>query len=293
MTGFMGRDNVYIVAEIGSNHGGSLDAALALIDAAADAGADAAKFQAGHADHVYDPAQFPEEHASFKKYVEPVLDWLPKLAQRCEERGIDFGCSAFCFDSLDAVDPYVKWHKVASIEAGWGLFVRAVSEKRKPVLISTGLMANTEEVDDNWRHVLYGTDVTLLLCAVAYPAPIEDSDLRVLTEWAGEQGIYPERFGLSDHTTHPTIAPCAAVVLGAKVIEKHIRPNLMDVPIDSPHLSRTTPDWSHSLDPAQFRDMVQAIRLTEQALGSSEKRIRESEKPYLKYRRGPRGLRGA
>ena len=76
---FANRKSVYIIAEIGSNHAGSLDAALALIDAAANAGANAAKFQAGHADHVYDPTQYPAEHASFKKYVEPVLGWLPQL----------------------------------------------------------------------------------------------------------------------------------------------------------------------------------------------------------------------
>jgi N-acetylneuraminate synthase len=93
-------------------------------------------------------------------------------------------------------------------------------------------------------------------------------------------------YGYSDHTTHPTIAPCAAVALGACVIEKHLRANTFES-------ANPTPDEAHSLSPSQFKEMVSAVRLTEQALGSSEKRIRKSEEPYLKYRRGPRGLRGS
>lgn len=280
---FADRSSVYVVAEIGSNHGGSLDAALALIDAAADAGADAAKFQAGHADHVYDPAQFPEEHASFKKYIEPVLEWLPQLAKRCEERGIDFGCSAFCLDSLDAVDPYVKWHKVASIEHVWTPFVIRVLAKKRPTLISMGLYDEGDGDGSSWPAA-----AVLMHCTVSYPTSIENVDLRAR--------LRHEPWGLSDHTTHPTIAPCAAVALGACVIEKHMR--LEDAILNGSLFldvgaGRTAPDYPHSIDQSQFREMVDAIRLTEKALGSAEKRIRESEKPYLKYRRGPKGLRGA
>jgi len=291
----MGKHGTYIIAEIGSNSGGSLDAALALIDAAADAGADAAKFQAGHADHVYDPTQFPDEHASFRKYVEPTLGWLPKLAQCCSERGIDFGCSAFCFDALDAVDPYVKWHKVASIEATWTDFVCAVNSKGKPMIVSTGLC----DYEDVMGVAVPATvPYVLMQCTTDYPAKIADAGLRAMASMSKvAHGV-----GLSDHTTHPTIAPCAAVALGACVIEKHIRgydhvPRsraLIEVTYQpGPVQNMATPDVAHSLAPEQFREMVHAIRLTEKALGSSEKRIRDSERPFLKYRRGKRGLRGA
>jgi len=286
----MGRDHTYIIAEVGSNWAANLDAAYALIDAAKDAGADAVKFQAGHADHVYDPAQFPEEHASFKKWVEPTLDVLPQLAKRCEERGVDFGCSAFCFDALDAVDPFVKWHKIASIEATWKKFTDAVLAKSKPVVWSFG-MTTVEEMLALPKIV---DRVVYMTCTVAYPAELADADLQAMKTWS-------EPWGLSDHTTHPTIAPRTAVALGASVIEKHIRPTtpcweceMYGSASKQLHGDLTaTPDFPHSLNPAQFKEMVQAIRLTEQALGSSEKRIRESERPYLKFRRGPRGLRGA
>jgi sialic acid synthase SpsE len=120
-------------------------------------------------------------------------------------------------------------------------------------------------------------------CTVAYPCDLSAVDLRSMPR--GDH-----LWGLSDHTTHPTIAPCAAVALGACVVEKHIRGSrgVWDTEVKPP-----TPDWDHSLPPNQFGFMVSAIRMTEQALGSSEKRIRKSEEPYLKYRRGPRGLRGS
>ena len=269
---------MYVIAEIGSNHGGSLDAALALIDAAADAGADAAKFQLWHADHMYDPGQFPEEHASAVRWQMPEV-WLPQLAQRCQLRGIDFGCSAFCFDALDAVDPYVKWHKVASIEATWGPFTKAVVAKGKPIVASLGLWEN----EPTW---LPFEKCVFMQCSTAYPALLEDAHLRVGPYWVR---LGAKAWGLSDHTTHPTIAPCAAVALGASVIEKHIRAEFP--PTNDSKM--WPPDWPHSIKPSEFKHMVKAIRLTEKALGSSEKRIRESEKPYLRYRRGSRGLRGA
>ena len=286
MTGFMGHDQTYVIAEVGSNHGGSLDAALALIDAAADAGADAAKFQLWHTDHMYDPTQFPVEHAEAVRWQMPEA-WLPLLAKRCEERGIDFGCSAFCFDALDAVDPFVKWHKVASIEATWWEFVYAVAQKGKPVIASVGMGSQGFDLP---------TDLVTLHCVTAYPASLEDLHLHSRYE-----GRWP--WGLSDHTTHPTIAPCAAVALGASVIEKHMKLHnefyfggqggLMDFRRPRLQWDERPPDFDHSIDQFHFRLMVDAIRLTEQALGSSEKRVRPSEEKYLKYRRGPRGLRGA
>lgn len=280
-TGFMGHDRTYVIAEGGSNHGGSLDVALALIDAAAEAGADAFKTQAGHADHVYDPAQFPEEHAAIRKYLEPVLHWLPVLHKRCEERGIDFGCSAFCFDALDAVDPFVKWHKVASIEHGWTPFLMCVAEKMKPMIVSHGMREGQRE------YGLFPQEIVAMGCTVSYPCDLADAHIRSMPI-AGP-------WGLSDHTTHPTIAPCAAVALGACVIEKHMRVDVTNHndPAGLLVVPFWTPDTEHSINQYQFCEMVSAIRLTEKALGSSEKRIRESERPFLKYRRGPRGLRGA
>lgn len=275
----------FVVAEFGSNHGGSFDAALALIDAAAEAGANAVKGQFWlSADEMYDRAQFPDEWASADRYRLPAK-WLPALRDRAHERGLAFGLSSFGFASLDMADQYVDFHKVASIESGWPEFVAAVLFKYKPTLVSTGMH---EHRLDNTLH----PNMPIFLgCTVAYPCEISDANVReaVRSGWWDAKG---QLWGYSDHTLHPTIAPCAAVALGACVVEKHIRHcsdlgHTYDEPLED------TPDSPHSLEPEEFAEMVQAIRLTEQALGSSEKRIRESERPYLKYRRGPRGLRGA
>ena len=265
---------VLVVAEIGSNHGGSFDAALALIDAAADAGANAAKFQLWlSADEMYDKAQFPTEWETTQKYRLPV-EWLPTLRDRAHERGMAFGLSSFGFASLDEADKLVDFHKVASIEHTWEPFRTRVLDKARPTLISIGL-------HDCESASLLGYSISMI-CSVAYPCSINEVDLR----------RHPVgKWGFSDHTTHPTIAPCAAVALGACVVEKHIRLH----PFSRYFVagSEKPPDWDHSMKPTNFRFMVADIRLTEKALGSSEKRIRPSEEPYLRFRRGPRGLRGA
>ena len=269
----------FVIAEVGSNWAGSITAAFALIDAAADAGADCVKFQAGHADHVYDVTLMPEEYASFKRWVEPTLAVLPFLKVKCDERGIEFMCSSFCLDALDEVDRYVPAHKIASIESQWPDFCLAVLNKDKPMIVSTGMRNDT-------LTTIFTDEVVFLGCTVSYPCDLKDAHIASMPR--GDH-----MWGLSDHTLHPTIAPCAAVSLGACVIEKHIRPSLAGASVDALRLAEMTPDWPHSLSPARFGEMVDAIRMTEQALGSAEKRIRPSEEKYLKYRRGPRGLRGA
>lgn len=277
----------FIVAEGGSNHGGSLDAALALTDVAVDAGADAMKWQLWlSADEMYDVAQFPDEHASAARWRLPA-EWLPALRDRAHERGMAFGLSSFGFASLDVADGFVDFHKVASIEAAWKPFVRQVFETTgKPVLVSQGMMQTDEKLEtfydfqeERWRGAWLVRAIELA-CTVSYPCDMKDAHLASHPKF--------RYWGLSDHTTHPTIAPCAAVALGACVIEKHIRLEYSEYPHDG-----HPPDYDHALPPIYFEEMVSAIRLTEQALGSSEKRIRPSEEPYLKYRRGPKGLRGS
>jgi sialic acid synthase SpsE len=299
---FAERTSTYVIAEIGSNWAANVDAAKSLIWAAKQAGADAVKFQAGHADHVYDPVQFPEEHAAFKKWVEPTTYLLSQLAGYAYEANIDFGCSAFCLDALDVVDQYVKWHKVASIEATWAPFVKAVLGKGKPTIISAGM------IEDGGRQLGFGNvfrngygwytgqpkrDVVLLGCSVKYPSGLDDANLMHLLDieyYANQYGL--AGFGYSDHTSDPTTVPSGAVSLGATVIEKHLRGYSDITPYHRQDM--TTPDVPHSIDPQQFREMVDAIRSTEQALGSPKKRnIAVEENPHRRYDRGPRGLRGA
>ena len=258
--------SVYIVAEIGSNHCQDLGHAKHLIRDAARAGANAVKFQLWDADKMY--PQGTPEHASATKW-QLHREWVPILKAECDTEQVDFMCTAFDFDSLDFIDPFVKTHKIASIESTWEPFVKAVVEKGKPLFISNGMNRRTFPV--------YPVDgMVQLVCVVSYPARIEDYNLRQAEGFGG----WP--WGVSDHTTDPLTVPMTAVALGATVVEKHIR-----------GLTCDSPDADHAINDREFAQMVRGIRNVEKALGSSEKRILPSEEPNLKYRRGPLGLRGA
>ena len=273
--------SVFIVAEAGSNHMGDIVLAMRLIDAAADAGADAVKFQMFRADRLYEPGPLRE----VARQWEMPLFWLPDLAERAERRGLEFMCSAFDKGSIDAVDPYVKRHKIASLEATDTELVAHAVSKGKPLIISTGTMDRTEiarlnlVIGPTYRRVV---PTTLLHCVSAYPAPLDQANMRVLG-FENEEWYASRCEGLSDHSTDPLILPIMAVALGARVIEKHLR--LADTPFDAP-------DFPHSTTPYEFGAMVGAIRAAESALGDGQKRAMPCEGPMMALRRGPGKLRG-
>jgi len=251
--------SVFVIADPGAAHCMSLDIAKQITRAVAWAGADAIKWQVYRADSLYVPGAF---HDIVERYEFP-LEWLPILAAQAERHGLEFMASAFSKELYDAVDPYVKRHKIASLESGDDDLIAHVVSKGKPVLISTGASDAVPSV----------IGATFLHCVTAYPAPIEDANMRVL------KGLG----GLSDHSSHPTLLPVMAVALGATVIEKHIR--LIETPTDNP-------DYDHSLPPAQFKEMVQAIRMAELAMGDGNKRVMPSEQALAPLKRKAGGLRG-
>lgn len=259
----------YVIAELGSNHCRDLDHTKHLIRTAAWAGANAVKLQLWEADKMYRRGTM--EHAAAAKWQLP-KEWIPALKQACDEAQVDFLCTAFDFDSLDYIDPFVRAHKVASIEATWLPFLERVNQKRKPVYLSVGAMTWTEVGEA--QDALQDCDVTTLQCVVSYPAKLEDYNLLAI------EAFYQS--GVSDHTTDPITVPMTAVALGATAVEKHMR-----------GLTCSSPDAPHAINERQFAEMVRGIRNVEKALGRREKRIRPAEEPYLKYRRGPLGLRGA
>lgn len=220
----------YLIAEVGSNHGGSLVTALALITAAADAGADAVKFQRFRVDDFLVPRENPE---ALRKYELPDA-WLPDLAILCDFRGVHFLCTAFDETSLDVIDHFVFAHKVGSYEAGSAL-LPAAHKKGKPVIVSEGLV-----------KVMPHPDFVRLTCVSKYPAMVTDYELHE------REGLW----GVSDHTLDPLTVPVAAVAVGACVVEKHLRG---DTFIGSP-------DEVVSVSPGNFARMVAAIRRTEKVL---------------------------
>lgn len=240
----------FVIAECGSNHGGSLDAALALIDAAAEAGADAAKFQYFRVDRFLVARPDPE---ALRPYELP-NEWLPQLYARCVERGIEFLCTAFDPDSLDVIDPFVNAHKIGSWEATHFLYCLAVHEKEKPVLASLGMMPGRHVAPDGTPQ-----DTIPLVCRSAYPSSVDGylADVSTMFSW-----------GVSDHTLDPITVPSAAVALGACVVEKHMRLYLPGERYGMRGVigGEMYPDFTVSIPYIDFGGMVRAIRATESAV---------------------------
>lgn len=268
----------FVIAEAGSNHGGSFKAAIALVDAAAAAGADAIKFQLWDADRMY--VAGTREWESAQKWQLPA-EWLPELKVKATKLSIELLCSAFDFDSLDTVDLLVRAHKIASLEADWVPYVNHVRAKGKPIFISLGGLDRRNAMLA-YAQSLGAGDSIPMHCVVAYPCETRDVNLR--SHLVGVGGVW----GLSDHTKEPIAAPTAAVAMGACVIEKHLRLFTADELLNS-----QAPDVEHSIDPHQFTEMVKRIRLTETVMGSSDKEIQRSELANMRWRRGALGLRGA
>ncbi len=245
---------VQIIAEVGSNHNGSLEQAYDLIDAAAHAGADSVKFQLFNPDELY-----PGQHTPGS--IEQA--WLPRLDSYCRAREVIFGCSVFDLETLERyLDFDPEWVKIASPEAMNRELLEEAANCGVPLLVSTGAM----DIDDlvfGPMEILDGAGVTWMHCTSAYPAPAEEMNLRAL--WC-----YPEPYGLSDHSLHPSMAPVLAVALGASVIEKHIT-------LDR---NQAGADHGFALEPDEFRTMVADIRLAEVMLGDGVKRVQPSEDRY-------------
>ncbi len=259
---------VYIIAEVGSNHGGSLEQALAYIDACAAAGVDAVKFQSWQTERLHnrlDPVtdQLAAAIPILQRYQLPE-EWHPTLAAACQAAGVAFLSTPFdpqrarLLRTLDV--PAIK---IASGDLTYTQLLQEVAGYSLPILLSTG-MAELEEVEQALETLGPARDRAVLLhCVGAYPPRLEDAQLRSLPALATRFGL---PVGLSDHYPGHTTA-VAAVALGARVIEKHVT------------FSRAAghPDSPFALELDELAALVRAVRLTEQALGDGSKRCRESE----------------
>jgi N,N'-diacetyllegionaminate synthase len=267
---------VYIIAEAGSNHDRKLDQARRLIDVAAEAGADAVKFQTFIADRIV------AETTTRARYLDDVLpagktmsdlfrelelprEWHATLFEHATAAGIDFLSTPFDHEAVDLLDDLgVKAFKVASYEL-WHLpLIADVASRGKPIICSTGMadLGDVQDAVDTVRGA--GNDQLILLhCVVNYPPPFEDLNLRAIRTMATAFAV---PVGYSDHTPGWT-APVVATSLGASVIEKHFT------------LSRDLPGPDHrfALEPDELRSMVQAIRDASAALGDGVKRMAPAE----------------
>lgn len=280
--------STFIIAEAGSNWkakspSGDLRQAKALIDEAADAGADAVKFQSFNAHSVYVPNAGTSDYLSKNGVNQPITEifkalamphrMIPILAKHCRKRDIEFMSSAFSIEDFRAVDPFVKRHKIASYEISHPHLLRAAARSGKPLILSTGA-SDYEDID--WAVAEFkksdGKNLSLMQCTAKYPAPLDALNLKTIPELARRYGV---PVGLSDHSREPFVAAVAAVALGASIIEKHFT---LDNRLPGP-------DHAFAVTPPELAELVRAVRGCEKTLGDGKKRVLPEEKELRLYAR--------
>lgn len=270
----------FVIAEAGSNHNGSLDQARRLIDVAAEAAADAVKFQLFRARTLYARGAGQTAYLKLPRSIYEIIgelempyEWLPRLAEHARARDIVFLASVFDEETADELDPLVEAFKIASYEMTHLPLVGHLARKGKPLIISTGT-ASLDEVRETVQHVRDHGDPALAImqCTAAYPAPLEALNLRAITTMKTAFGV---PVGLSDHSRDPLVAPMAAVALGADLLEKHFT------------LSNQLPgpDHAYALEPRELKRMVAKVREVEDALGTGEKRVQPIEEELRRFAR--------
>lgn len=279
----------YIIAEAGVNHNGSFEMAKQLIDVAKAAGVDAVKFQTFKAENLvtksaqqatYQIENLKEATSQYDmlKKLELTFEEFTALQQYCVQRHIEFLSTPFDYDSVDFLFDKLKIStaKIPSGELTNSPFIYAVAQKRKPIILSTG-MATMEDIHEALSYIAFGLAqktemsevqkfykteeakkllkqfVTVLHCTTEYPAPFDTINLKAMNTLRNELGV---NIGLSDHSNGIGV-PTAAVALGATVIEKHFT---LDKKLEGP-------DHIASIEPDELSEMVKQIRQVELALG--------------------------
>ena len=272
------KHKIFIIAEAGVNHNGSIQTAKKMIDAAIKTGADAIKFQTFKAEQLvtgfapkaeYQKKTTGRNESQFEmlRKLEFGMNEHKQLFDYCRQKSIIFLSSPFDLESIDLLRKLgLTIFKVPSGEITNLPYLRKIGGLKKRVLISTG-MSDMKEIDDALNILVKaGTkkkDITVLHCNTEYPTPVEDVNLLALQMI---KNAFQVRVGYSDHTTGIEI-PVAAVALGAEVIEKHFT---LDKKMKGP-------DHKASLEPYEFGTMVKAIRNIERALGNKKKVPTKSE----------------
>jgi N-acetylneuraminate synthase len=274
----------YVIAEVSANHNGNLDAALALIDVAAEQGASAVKIQTYRAGTITLKSNRPEFQITEGLWAGRSLydlyeqahtpwDWHPALFAHARARGITMFSSPFDSTAIDLLEDLgAPAYKIASFEAVDLPLIRYAASTGKPMIISTG-MADDVEIAEAVQAARDGgcRQLALLHCVSGYPAPAADYNLRTLSDMMTRFGCVT---GLSDHTLDSTTA-IAAIALGASIVEKHIT------------LDRNGggPDDSFSLEPGDLGALVTATRTAWDALGRVDYGRKSSERGNAVFRR--------
>ena len=276
---------VFIIAELSANHLQKFDNAVKLIKAAKEAGADAVKLQTYMPDTITidcDNEYFQIKQGTlwdgktlYQLYKEAYTpwEWQPKLKEIAESEGLICFSSVFDKSAVDFLEEInVPAYKIASFEITDIPLIEYVALKGKPVIISTGIatLSDIEEAVSACKR-MGNNQIALLKCTSAYPAPLEEINLRTIPNMAA---TFKTVVGLSDHTLGISV-PIASVALGACIIEKHLT------------LDRSLggPDAAFSLEPSEFKAMVNSVREVEKALGEVSYELTEKMKKSREFSR--------
>lgn len=279
-------NNVIIIAEAGVNHNGDYQRAVDMVYAAKEAGADYVKFQtavpelvissvAPKAEYQKETTGNNESQLEMCRKIHLRLDDYLPLSQLCREVGIGFMSTPFDLVSIDCLASLgMDYWKIPSGEITNLPYLRKIASKGGKVILSTG-MSEMPEIEAAMAVLQSGgiprKDISLLHCNTQYPTPMRDVNLRAMEQL---RSLHPGMVGYSDHTVGIEV-PVAAVAMGASIIEKHFT-------LDK---SLPGPDHRASLDPAELKAMVCAIRNIEQAIGNGEKHVSDSERPNIEIAR--------
>lgn len=270
----------YFIADIAANHDGDLERAKDLIYLAAEAGADAAKFQHFQANTIVSDKGFKalslssSHQSKWKKSVFDVfeeasvdLSWTKILQETCTKAGIPFFTTPYALDLVDYMDDFVPAYKIGSGDITWLEMIKCVASKDKPYFIATGA-STADEVERAVSTALaINQQLGLMQCNTNYTASLENFKYIQLNVLKTYRAMYPNLvLGLSDHTPgHATVL--GAVALGARIIEKHFTDDT----------SRNGPDHAFSMDKRTWREMVDRTRELEISLGNGIKKVEENE----------------
>lgn len=279
------RDGTYIIAELSANHNGSLKNALDTIKAAQEIGANCIKLQTYTAhtltldcrkeDFIIKGGTLWDGQSMYELYQEAYTpwEWHKKLFEYAREIGIDIFSSPFDKSAVDFLEQFnPSAYKIASFEITDYELIRYIASKARPIIISTGI-ATIDEIQDavDICRAEGNEKIVLLKCTSSYPAPLEDANLKTISNLADTFCVIS---GFSDHTLGTT-APIVAVTLGAKVIEKHF---ILDKAIGGA-------DADFSLDKEEFEQMIKAVRDTEKLLGKVDYSMTEKKKKSRQFSR--------
>lgn len=269
------------VAEVSSNHNRDLKRSLDFIDAAADVGCDAVKFQLFKIDELFAPEVLAKSarHRNRKNWELPV-SMLPTLAEHCQKRQIEFSCTPFYLKAVEELRPFVAFYKVASYELLWHELHKACIKTGKPLVLAAG-MATMDEIADAVKHARAQgcKDLTLLHCTSSYPTPADQANLAAI-------GTMREAFsvpvGWSDHTVSPGVVVRAVEHWGATMVEFHL------------DLDGKGEEYAagHCWLPNQIGEVIKTVRIGEKADGDGVKVPVPAELPDREWRADPSdGLR--